>query len=59
MYGEVDVQNHVFLTSALVGSERSASRLGRFTSVKNPRYPLERMGGLQNRFRRGKENSYP
>jgi hypothetical protein len=29
-YGAVDVQIHVFLTSALVGSEWSASRPGRF-----------------------------
>jgi hypothetical protein len=29
-YGGVDVYNHVFLTSALVGGERSASRPGRF-----------------------------
>jgi hypothetical protein len=31
VYGEVDVQSHTFLTSALVWGERSASRLGRFT----------------------------
>jgi hypothetical protein len=30
-YGGGDVQIHIFLTSALVGSERSASRLGRFS----------------------------
>jgi hypothetical protein len=30
-YGGVDVQTHVFLTSALVGGEWSASRPGRFT----------------------------
>jgi hypothetical protein len=30
-YGVVDVQIHIFLTSALVGGERSASRPGRFT----------------------------
>jgi hypothetical protein len=30
-YGGVDVQIHVFLTSALVGGEWSASRLCRFT----------------------------
>jgi hypothetical protein len=29
-YGEVDVQTHVFLTSALIG-EWSGTRLGRFT----------------------------
>jgi hypothetical protein len=31
-YGGVDVQIHIFLTSALVGGERSASRPCRFTS---------------------------
>jgi hypothetical protein len=30
-YGGVDVWTHVFLTSALVGGEWSASRPGRFT----------------------------
>jgi hypothetical protein len=30
-YGEVDAETHVFLTSALVVGERSASRPGRFT----------------------------
>jgi hypothetical protein len=30
-YGGVDVYTHVFLTSALVGGEWSASRPGRFT----------------------------
>jgi hypothetical protein len=30
-YGRVDVYIHVFLTSALVGGEWSASRPGRFT----------------------------
>jgi hypothetical protein len=30
-YGGVDVQTNVFLTSALVGGEWSASRPGRFT----------------------------
>jgi hypothetical protein len=29
MYGGVDVQIHVFLTSALLGDEQSASRSGR------------------------------
>jgi hypothetical protein len=29
-YGEVDVQTHVFLTWALIGGERSASRPDRF-----------------------------
>jgi hypothetical protein len=35
-YGEVDVQIHVFLTSALVRGEWSASRPGRFTPSKKP-----------------------
>jgi hypothetical protein len=30
-YGVVDVQIHIFLTSALAGGEWSASRPGRFT----------------------------
>jgi hypothetical protein len=36
-YGGVDVWVHVFLTSALVGGELSASRLG-------PRYPSVKLG---------------
>jgi hypothetical protein len=35
-YGVVDVYIHVFLTSATVGGEWSASRPGRFTSVEAP-----------------------
>jgi hypothetical protein len=36
-YGGVDVQMHIFLTSALVGGEWSASRLGCFiTGEKAP-----------------------
>jgi hypothetical protein len=31
-YGGVDVERHIFLTSALVGVEWSASHPGRFTS---------------------------
>jgi hypothetical protein len=31
VYGGVDVETHVFLMSALVGGEWSASRPGRFT----------------------------
>jgi hypothetical protein len=31
VYGGVELQIHIFLTSALVGAEWSASRLGRFT----------------------------
>jgi hypothetical protein len=33
-YGGVDVQIHIFLTSALIGGEWSASRPGRFTPRK-------------------------
>jgi hypothetical protein len=41
-YGGVDVQIHIFLTSALAGGEWSASRTGRFT----PRFtPGERAPG--------------
>jgi hypothetical protein len=35
-YGVVGVYIHIFLTSALVGDEWSASRPGRFTPVENP-----------------------
>jgi hypothetical protein len=52
-YGEVGVWTHIFLTSALVGGEWSASRPGRFTLG----YPLDRrLGGPQSRSgRRGEE----
>jgi hypothetical protein len=47
-YGEVDVYNHFFLTSALTGGEWSASLPDRFTPGKSPRYPLDRsLGGPQ------------
>jgi hypothetical protein len=36
-YVEVDIQSYIFMTSALVGGEWSASRPGRFT-------PKERAG---------------
>jgi hypothetical protein len=39
-YGRVDVQIYIFLTSALAGCEWSASRLGRFTSGKEPPVPI-------------------
>jgi hypothetical protein len=42
-YGGVDIYIHVFLTSALVGGEWSASRPGRFTPW-NPLY--RRLGGV-------------
>jgi hypothetical protein len=35
-YGGVDVQIDIFLTTALAGGERSASRPGRFTPGKEP-----------------------
>jgi hypothetical protein len=38
-YGRVDVQIHIFLTSAIAGGEWSASRPGRFT-------PRERAPGI-------------
>jgi hypothetical protein len=40
-YGGVDAQIHIFLTSALVGGEWSASRPGRFTPRKEPQVPIE------------------
>jgi hypothetical protein len=36
MYGGVDIYTNVFLTSTVVGGERSASRPGSFTSGKEP-----------------------
>jgi hypothetical protein len=48
------------LTSALDGSEWSASSPGRFTPTEPPRYPLDRrLGGPQSRSGRGgEENIY-
>jgi hypothetical protein len=48
-YGGVDVYIYVFLTSALVGGEWSASRPGCFTPRrKSPQYPLnKRLSGPQ------------
>jgi hypothetical protein len=40
-YGVLDVEIHIFLTSALVGDEWLASRPGRFT----PQHPLDRRLG--------------
>jgi hypothetical protein len=60
-YGGVDIYIHVFLTSAVVGGEWSASRLGLFTAKGNsPRYPLyRRLGGPQSRCgRRGEEKIF-
>jgi hypothetical protein len=47
----VDVQIHIFLTSALLGGEWSTSRPGRFTPRgKSPLYPLDRrLGGPHSR----------
>jgi hypothetical protein len=39
-YGEVDVYIHIFLTSALVGGEWSASRPGRFIRGKELPVPI-------------------
>jgi hypothetical protein len=39
-YGRVDVQIHIFFTSALVGGEWSASRPGTFTPGKEPPGPI-------------------
>jgi hypothetical protein len=40
-YGGVDVQIHIFLTSALAGGEWSASRPGRFyPQGKEPPVPI-------------------
>jgi hypothetical protein len=59
-YGGVDVDTHVFMTSALVGGEWSASRPGRFTPRgKSHGYPLDSwLDGSQNwSARRGDENN--
>jgi hypothetical protein len=39
-YVEVDVQIHIFLTSAIAGGEWSASRPCRFTPGKEPPVPI-------------------
>jgi hypothetical protein len=56
-YGGVDVYIHVFLTSALLGGERSVSRPGRFIPTEiDPRYALDRkLGGPQSRSGRHEE----
>jgi hypothetical protein len=61
VYEGVDVQMQVFLISALVGREWSASGPGRFTDGERvPRYPLDmRPGGPQNRPGRRGEKSCP
>jgi hypothetical protein len=52
-YDGVHVYIHIFLTSALVGGEWSASRPGRFTPGKEPQYPSDRrLGEPQSRSER-------
>jgi hypothetical protein len=60
MYGGVDVQIHILLTSILVGGEWPASCPGSFNPGKSPRHPLSRrLGGLQSRSgQRGKEEIF-
>jgi hypothetical protein len=48
-YGGVGVYIQVFLTSALVGGEWSASRPCRLTPGEESVYPLDRLGGHQSR----------
>jgi hypothetical protein len=56
-YEGVDVYFHIFLASALVGGEWSASPPGRFTPGKEPPVPLDRrLGGPQSQSeQRGEE----
>jgi hypothetical protein len=55
-YWGVELYLHAFLTSALGGSEWSASRPSRFTPGKSPWYPSDRrLGGPQNRSGGGGE----
>jgi hypothetical protein len=59
-YGGVDVEIHIFLASALVGCEWTASRSCRFTPRKQHRYPLSRrLDGPQSRSERcGEEKKF-
>jgi hypothetical protein len=43
--GVVDVEIHVFLTSALVGGEQSVSIIGRLQPGIDPLYPLDKRLG--------------
>jgi hypothetical protein len=53
-YGEMDVEIHIFLTSALAGGEWSVSPPGRFTPGEM--VPGRKLGGTQSRSgRRGEE----
>jgi hypothetical protein len=57
-YGGVDVLIHVFITSALVGDECAASRLGRLTLGETLPNPMDRrLGGYQNRYRHGEDKN--
>jgi hypothetical protein len=50
VYSGVDVWIHIFLTSALVGGEWSASLSAALPQGNSPRYPLDwRLGGPQSR----------
>jgi hypothetical protein len=52
----MEAQVHAYLTSALDGSERLASREDRFMRGEGPRYPLDRrLYGPQRRSGRGDE----
>jgi hypothetical protein len=56
--GEVDIQTHILLTSALVGGEWSASRLDRFTPRERASgaHWIRRLGGPQSQSgRRGEQ----
>jgi hypothetical protein len=44
-YGGVDVQIHIYLTSAVAGSKWSASRPGCFTTEEKPPVPTIRAVG--------------
>jgi hypothetical protein len=57
MYGEVEVQSHTFLTSALEGGEWSNSHIGRFNSGGEiTRFPLDSgLAGPLTRSRRCEE----
>jgi hypothetical protein len=58
-YGGVDVQIHVFFTSALAGGwVVSFTPWPPYSRGKSPRYPLYRLGGLQSRSGRRGEKSW-
>jgi hypothetical protein len=41
VYGGLVVQHHALLTSATDGGEQIATRLGRFTPRKEPKFPIK------------------